>query len=246
MDEPSPHANLKPTPLYTSVVGSQVLVFDVVDSTNDVALRRGGDGLVVIADAQTAGRGRHGRSWHSLPGKGLWFSVAFEEHVEGLAFAAALAVRDAAREWRLLEIEWPNDLLCCGKKVCGILVERRKGRTAIGIGINVNHREEDFPEELRTTATSIELASGKPCDRTDLLRGVLTRFDDRVLALRSGRIESVRREWVSLCHAEGWRVRCGPIEGVVETIDETGALVVATENGPQRIVFGEIVERTDT
>ena len=135
-----PHEELIFAPLDTVVVGSRVLIMDQVTSTNDHALRLGGQGTVIIADRQTAGRGRHGRSWHSLPGCGLWLSVAFEQPIEGLEFAAPLAVRDAARRWCSLDLKWPNDVLLQAKKVAGIMVERRQGRTALGIGINVKHR----------------------------------------------------------------------------------------------------------
>jgi len=98
-------------PLDTLCVGARIIALRKVDSTNSVAFRVGGDGTVVVADRQTAGRGRHGRAWHSAPGLGLWFSVAFEEILDGLMFAGALAVRDALRHVSALEVKWPND--CC-------------------------------------------------------------------------------------------------------------------------------------
>lgn len=230
--------------LDTVFVGSRVLVYEEVDSTNACALRLGGDGTVFIAERQTAGRGRHGRSWHSAPGVGLWFSVAFETRLPGLLFAAPLAVRDALRAWCDPEARWPNDLYLGGKKVCGILLEHRHERTAVGIGINVSHRLADFSPDLRDTATSIELATGAPCDRKELLREVLTRLDDRVIVLKAGVpaadvIEPFRRQWVEACAILGRRIRSHGVEGVVIDVDDNGALRVETVAGEARVVFGQ-------
>ena len=123
MPEIAARPRLLATPLVTHVVGSRVLVYESIGSTSDCALRLGGEGTVIVADMQTSGRGRHGRTWHSLPGKGLWFSVAFDHPVEGLAFAAPLAVRDAVSPYAAATIKWPNDLLIDGKKFCGVLIE---------------------------------------------------------------------------------------------------------------------------
>lgn len=234
------------TPLITHVVGSRVIVYETTASTNDCALRLGGDGTVIVAETQTAGRGRHGRPWHSVPGMGLYFSVAFERPVGGLAFAAPLAVRDAAAPFADASIKWPNDVLIGGRKFCGVLVETRQGRTAVGIGINVHHRTEDFPEDLRGRATSIDAATGGHCDRGELLRDVLTHLDAHVMVIRSGDGGRVFAEWAEACGAVGRRVRCARCEGVVEAIDRDGALIVGTVLGPQRVLLGEIVELEGT
>jgi len=231
-----------PLNLDTAIVGSHLLTFDELDSTNTFALRHGTDGMVIVADSQTAGRGRYGRAWHSAPGLGLWFSVALEGHdaAEGLAFGAALAVREALRTGCHPEIKWPNDLLVHGKKVCGILVERRHGRTALGIGINVHHRPEDFPEPLREKAASLETATGTAWNRAEVLRAVLTHLDRQVMLLRSGKYEAVRRAWADACNLTGRRVRCGGLVGTVAGVDGRGALLLDTYRGVQRLVSGEI------
>lgn len=230
------------TPLNTAFVGSRVIVYEEVTSTNDRALTLGGDGLVVAADMQTAGRGRHGRSWHSEPGMGLWFSIVFERPQAGLSFAAPLAVRDVLKTWGHAVVKWPNDVLLNGRKVCGILVENRRGRTALGIGINVHHTEEDFPPDLREKATSVELASGSRCDRSILFRDVLTRLDERVLALRAGHVAQIHAEWTNACGIVGRRIRYAGREGVVRAIAQDGALVMETPGGQERILLGEIIE----
>ncbi len=230
------------TPLNTTFVGSRVLVYEEITSTNDRALTLGGDGLVVVADMQWAGRGRHGRSWHSEPGLGLWFSVVFEKPQEGLAFVAPLAIRDVLKGWGHAIVKWPNDVLLNGRKVSGVLVEGRRGRTALGIGINVHHTEDDFPIELREKATSVELASGRDCERSTLLRDVLTRLDERILVLRAGQLDRVHTEWAEACGIVGRRIRHEGREGVVQSVERDGALVVETPLGRERILLGEIIE----
>lgn len=219
-----------------------MLVYDVVDSTNERALRIAGDGVVVLADQQTAGRGRHGRNWHSAPGLGLWFSIGFEPPADGLIFAGALGVRDALSARCNAKIKWPNDIVVDGKKVCGILVEYRQSRAALGIGINVHHRPDDFPPRLRDRAGSLESQTGQTFNRGELLRDVLTALDARVIVLRSGGLESLHREWVEACDLIGRRVLAGAVQGIVRTIQLDGALVLDTNAGPQRIRWGELVE----
>jgi len=229
-------------PLYTRVVGSRILVFDTVDSTSTRALNTGGDGTVVLAEHQTQGRGRHGRPWHSAPGLGLWFSVAFKGGVDGLAFAAPLAVCDGLRAFCRPTIKWPNDLLLDKRKICGILVENRHGTTVVGIGLNVHHREKDFPPEVRGTATSLFLGTGIEVDRGTVLRRILTALDERVCALREGRFEAIRREWAAACDIEGRHVRYQGLEGIVIAIDGRGGLVLDTPEGLRRVLFGERLE----
>lgn len=235
----------QPTPLYpprldTAVVGSRILIFEEVDSTNNYALRLGGDGTVVIAERQTAGRGRQGRSWHSAPGLGLWFSVAFAGYVPGLTFAAALAVREALRPACEPELKWPNDVLLGGKKVCGILTEFREDCTALGIGINVHHRAEDFSEAVREGATSLELATGRRFRRSEVLQGVLNHLDMKARVLQAGGYERIRRAWADACNVRGRQIMCGDTLGIVSEVDSQGALIVNTPYGDRRIVSGEI------
>ena len=240
MTEDAPFEDLLRTPLDTELIGRKIVTFDVIDSTNAYALEHGADGTVIVADRQTAGRGRLGRSWHSAPGLGLWFTVCFDGLVEGLSFAAALAIRDAAAGRCALQVKWPNDLLCNNRKVCGILVEHRDNRTALGIGINVHHRPRDFPPELRHKAGSLESQAGGAWDRARLLRDVLTHLDRNAILMQTEGIEPIRRRWVEACDLVGRRIRCGASTGVVKEIDRTGALILATESGPETIHSGDI------
>jgi BirA family biotin operon repressor/biotin-[acetyl-CoA-carboxylase] ligase len=181
-----------------------------VGSTNDEVLARAGEGapegLVIVAEEQTAGRGRQGRAWWDAPGASLLFSLLLRPTVPLaryplLGIAMACAVADAGGEaiGEPLSVKWPNDVLHDGRKLCGVLAEARPGRgaeagtrpsaeaqmpgagshlLAIGTGINVNQRAGEFPAELSGRATSLRMAArGRVLDRRALLAGVLSRFD---------------------------------------------------------------------
>jgi len=246
MGSESPHASLAVARLDTNLVGSRILVYESVDSTNERALQVGGDGTVIVADRQSAGRGRHGRIWHSKPGVGLWFSVAFEGDQEGAAFAAPLAIRNAFKPLCTIKIKWPNDVLVDGKKLGGILVERRHGHTVLGVGLNINHTEADFPADLQEKATSLRLVTGRPHDRASLLRDILSELDNLVMIIRSGGLDVVHREWSESCAIRGKQIRFQDFEGIVTGIDQSGGLRVAAEDGEHRVVFGEIIQLEET
>lgn len=227
-------------PLGTRIVGQRFVMLDVVDSTNTCALERWSDGLVVVAEEQRAGRGRHGRSWDSRRGLGLWFTVGLEGPAEGLTFAAALAVRDALSARCAARVKWPNDVLIGAKKVCGILVEQRNDRIAVGIGINVHHTRADFPDALSESAGSLESETDESWSRADVLRSVLTGLDAKVVLLRDGGIETVWQEWCEACDLIGREIDCGEIKGTVREIGKNGELVVDTATGTRRLTSGVI------
>ncbi|MBI2432579.1 MAG: biotin--[acetyl-CoA-carboxylase] ligase [Candidatus Hydrogenedentes bacterium] len=237
------------TPIASVIPPLLVRRVDCVASTNTLALEARQDGLVIVAETQTAGRGRRGNTWHSAPGVGLWFSVCLQQTARGLTFAAALAVQEALRAElgdgtegtnRTLELKWPNDILLNRLKVCGILVEHRNGWSALGVGINVHHRREDFPEELQGTAGSLEMLTGRRWDRNDLLEDVLQRLTPHLLALRLGHYASVRAAWASALDIEGKLVRRGEISGRVIGVDGNGALNIETSTGVVSISAGEV------
>ncbi len=226
-------------PSNTRIVGGKVLVYASVDSTNNTALRVGGDGTIVLAETQTAGRGRLGRAWHSAAGRGVWVSVAFEGSSVGLPFAGALAVRDALAPLLPTRMKWPNDILADGRKVAGVLVEHRGEVSAVGMGVNVTHQDTDFPPELRGSATSVEMVTGQPCDRGVLLADLLEQLDRRVTALRNGEYAAIREEWADACDIVGRRVRYRETVATVQAIDGIGALVLATPEGSERLMVSE-------
>lgn len=167
----------------------EIRFFPEVDSTNTVALdwaaRNAGEGTLVVAEAQRAGRGRRGRTWYSPEGLNLTFSLLLRPGVEAartpwLGLAAGLAVSDGIEAACGLAsgVKWPNDVLIGGRKTAGILIEQHvrgmlSDGVVLGVGLNANMRTEDFPPDLRGTATSLRIESGRPVDRIGLLRELL-------------------------------------------------------------------------
>lgn len=214
----------------------EVLRYGVVDSTNRLAREIREDGRVFWAEMQTAGRGRRGTRWESAPSLGLWFSVSLFGPAEGLMQIGALSVyRVLCAEGFAARMKWPNDVYVEGKKICGVLVEHRRGWNALGIGVNVNHTVEDFPPELREHATSLRRISGRAWDRTRLLEGILQDLDLRLKEWREGALSTLMDEWVAALGLVGKTVRIGGAEGVVVSVEGDGTLVLRTERGTQRI-----------
>lgn len=187
----APDALLREEILYglkAKVVGRQLHCYDAVGSTNDVAFdlaaQGAQEGTVVLAEEQTAGRGRQGRTWHSPPGVGITMTCILRPplHPPGFwivtACASVAVCRAIAAQTGLRPaVKRPNDVLVGGRKVCGILTEARHNTVILGIGISVNHQWEDFPEELHDVATSLRIASGQRVDRIELLRKTLEALD---------------------------------------------------------------------
>lgn len=232
--------------LGTAVVGAQMHYYPEVGSTMDEArkLARSGapEGSVVVAEAQTAGRGRLGRHWESPPGGSLLLTVQLKPPMElagRLTMIACLAVAEAIEDTTGLDpkVKWPNDTLIDGKKVCGILVENetRGGALAfslVGIGVNVNFD----PAELRSVlypATSLSAELGHPVSRMVLLRSLLRHLDRLYGALRAGR--PVHLAWEQRLDTLGRRVRVnlGTVveEGLAQGVDEDGNLVLRRDDG---------------
>ena len=194
----------------------RVHLFARTGSTNDVARRLAGQGAaagtVVIAEEQRRGRGRAGRGWTSPPELGLWMSVVLRpatlETDPALPIRVAAAVADALERWtgpHVIRIKWPNDLLGEGRKLCGILCEAawEGGRTAsvtAGIGVNLLHREADFPADLRDAATSLLLLTNGPVSRYHAAGEILASLQRELSAPRApeqligGRDELLGRE----------------------------------------------------
>lgn len=174
-------------------VGHQIVVVEQAPSTNDLAWQAAGrgaaEGFVVFAERQTAGRGQYGRRWESAPYKGLWFSVLLRPAItlaqspELTPLLAGVVAATIEQETGIpASIKLPNDIYLAGRKVAGLLIE---GRTATdgsyvavaGIGINVNHALEDFPEELQTTAGSLAMAGGMHLQRGPLAVALLRKLE---------------------------------------------------------------------
>jgi len=234
------------------------------DSTQRVAreLGRAGapEGTVVIAEAQTAGRGRLGRTWHSPRGVNLYCSIVLRPPlspaavpqvalVAGVAAAAALAETPGLAP----RLKWPNDVLIEGRKVAGILTEmeaevERVHHVILGIGVNLNAPRAAFPPELRERATSLFLATGRRVDRAAVTGRLLAALEARYGRFLEGGFEAVRAEWESYSCLTGTDVRVasaeGEMAGRVLGLDTDGALMLARPDGTStRIVAGEVTVR---
>lgn len=232
--------------------------FPTIGSTNDEALRWAAEGAgdlsLVVADEQTAGRGRAGHKWHTPPGAALALSLVlrpsppesmFPGRLTGLA---ALALVDCCSSLGLpARIKWPNDLLLQGRKAAGILVETAwAGSTldaaVIGIGVNVAPAALPPAEELSFPATSLEAALGRPLSRSDLLRSLLAALLDRRAQIASqGFIEAweqalaFRGEWVAVGQGQE-----PPRVGALQGLEPDGSLRLLADGRPAVVHFGEI------
>jgi BirA family biotin operon repressor/biotin-[acetyl-CoA-carboxylase] ligase len=213
-----------------------------LDSTNRYALdaaRAGADdGLVVVADVQTAGRGRLGRTWEAPPGASLLVTVLLRRAGDpGRAvMAAGVALARAVEEVAgfAVWIKWPNDLVVDGRKLAGLLAEVDGDALVVGAGCNVNW--ESFPPELAETATACNLEAGRPVDVDALLDGFLDEFE-RALTRGDALVTDYRTRLVTL----GRRVRVQPVRGndLVGTavrVTSEGALVVHDDDGDEHTV----------
>ena len=236
-------------------VGRTLLRLDCVDSTNAEAKRQAAenapDGLVVTARRQTAGRGRAGRSFHSPEGCGLYLSALLRPQLppDGAAHITAwtaVAVCDAIFSVCGVrpQIKWINDLILNEKKLCGVLTELllRDGRPeglVVGIGINVNHRPEDFPPELRASATSLAMELGHPVDMEKLTREVIVALDRLYASFPAGKEDYLRR-YRAQCLTVGRPVRlitpAQTREAVALGIDEDFRLLVELPDGTREAV----------
>lgn len=247
--------------MQTDIFGQHIHLLEQTDSTQTVARRLIADGdtpegTLVIAEQQTAGRGRHGRPWHSPAGKGIWMSLVTypkipPQYCSQLTLLAAVAVTRAIKKRHSIDvgIKWPNDLLINGKKICGILLESSiEGESVryviVGIGISANIRQEDYPEDLRDKATSILNESGHEVDRQLLICDTMHQFEQLYTIYQEQGFSPIKLLWESLSVSLDQTVRVqtheGVIEGVAESVDDYGALVVRTPDGLVRVYSGEV------
>lgn len=247
--------------LSTTRFGREVQWHYSVGSTNTIALQLANDGapegLVVWADHQTTGRGRHGRNWHDSPGHNLLFSTVLRPslptELTGLIpLAAGLAVSQAIEIQSGLQtnLKWPNDVLINTKKVCGMLMEGQISHgensqvMVLGIGLNVNQTE--FAAEVESKATSLILESGQPVSRPALLAELLRCLEFRYDQLQAGDYDTIRNEFelrmtlVDASISVSPTATTMPTEGVVLGIAADGALRIETVTGEQRVHAGDI------
>ncbi len=245
--------------LNTHDLGQVLHWHEEIGSTSDRAkeLAEGGaeHGEVVIAEAQTAGRGRRGRTWVSPARKNLYFSVVLRPDLPParapeLTLVASVALCDALRQAGVQAgIKWPNDLLASGKKIGGVLTELaaepdRVHWVVIGAGVNVNARPEDFPEELRAEATSVLIERGQPAPRALFAAACFTALEDWIDRHAEAGFGAVRDAWrersVTLGREVVVKTDGREIAGVAEDIDDAGALLVRTRAGMERVLAGDV------
>lgn len=246
--------------------GRNLYYFDETGSTNIDAKRYAEDGAehgtVIVADMQTSGRGRRGKMWQSPSGSAVYMTIILKpdflpDKASMLTLVMALSVADAITEFTGLPagIKWPNDIVVNRKKVCGILTEMNAEHdyiqyVVIGVGINVNNASpEEFPEEIRQTATSLRIEKGEALIRAALIERVLTNFENnydtfvRTLDL-SALMDSYEKRLLNLNTEVKVLDPKGEYTGIARGINETGELLVEKEDGEIAAVYsGEVSVR---
>lgn len=245
--------------LTTSFLGRRLLYATTLTSTQDMARREAAEGApegtVVIAEEQTAGRGRLGRSWVSPPGDNLYLTLLLRPTLTGLralTMVAPLACVQAAQDTTGVEarIKWPNDVLVNRRKLAGILIDtelmgEQPEYTLVGIGLNVNMDVESQPE-VASIATSLRAEAGREVPREEALASLLNSFE--ALYQKAGKGQELREAWKARLETLGKRVnvRFGDIveEGLAEDVDEEGNLLLRLPGGALRVVSaGEVTLR---
>jgi BirA family biotin operon repressor/biotin-[acetyl-CoA-carboxylase] ligase len=241
--------------LTTKQIGRNVLSFDSIDSTSTFSKTlhhtEAPHGTIVIAEEQTAGRGRLQRNWISQREKNLLFSVILYpefdiEKVSLLPFVGSLAVADAIESVTELSptCKWPNDVLINNKKVCGMLLESSTGNSGpvkiiLGIGVNVN--QEEFPDDLLYKASSLKIECGIAIDRIRLLQKILEELENRYEQLSHFPPQRMLNDWrmKALLFGKKITVLESEFSFAATAIDvaENGSLIIETEDGTKRNIF---------
>lgn len=247
--------------LTTACLGKQITHHEQVASTNVVAheMARSGypEGAVVIAESQTAGKGRMGRFWDSPTRKNLYLSIILRPHLSPteaakLTLVTAVSVAEAIDPLLTFapQIKWPNDILLRTRKVSGILCElvteqEQVSFVIVGVGINLNYSREDMPPEIRDIATSVMEESGREVDRAFFTQSLLENLEKKYLELQSNGFHAVAERWNQYARIEGqWmRAQVGgkSIIGRARGLDENGFLVLESTRGTtETVVAGDV------
>jgi len=239
------------------IIGSDIIFHESITSTNDRALEIGlnrdhPEGIVVIADSQTSGRGRLGRKWISPSGVNLYFSVILQppfsqQECTILSLAAAASAVSAIEDYTGLNasIKWPNDILINGKKIGGILVEFKSGHgktdmLIIGMGINVNMTLDKLPDDIKPHTTSLMIENGLEVSRTELLGRLLSELESTYKLLIKGDREILIKKWADSVSTIGKEISViikeQIITGTAEAVTGSGGLLIRLADGREEII----------
>jgi len=246
--------------LKTKIIGQNLVSFHSVKSTNDIASQVAGDypdeSVVITSEKQTLGRGRLGRSWHSPEKVGAYISIIITpkislEKAPGLSIMTALAAAETFEKYcpGKVRIKWPNDILLGNRKVAGVLTElytknNKIDYVVVGIGINVNQKPPDFPQNLRKTATSLRQVVGKKINRAELTAEFLNNFEKEYKKYQKNQLAgSLKRvRLYSSLLGQKITIKAGDklLTGKAVNIDKTGALII--EMGGKKVIVsgGEV------
>ena len=258
MDQMQHNLNLK-------CIGTQVYRYDSVTSTNDVLLKLIQEspkdifeGAVVLAEEQTAGRGRLNKPLKSPKNMGVWMSIYLEPGFLELSkaflitFGAAAAVAQVVHNVFRLHphIKWPNDVLLNGKKFCGILTETKSENNflvhaVLGIGINVNQQQKDFNGDESINATSLRMEFGQKIDKMKLFKKLIEGLDTNYSLLKSKKFSSILMSWKKYATFLGQQVTVvngkNSKVGIAKGIDENGGIVLECNGNAQVFYNGSLV-----
>ncbi len=254
--------------MQTRQIGREVHFFENIDSTNIRAKleanQGAGHGTLIVADSQSAGRGRRGREWSSPSGKNLYFTLILKpdfspQKASMLTLVMAIAVAEGVeknleqcKSEAVLGIKWPNDLVMNGKKICGILTEMDVQQGTIGyviIGVGVNVAKQEFPLEFVDKATSIEAECGQEISKAQLLADIMLAFEKEYeVFLETYDLSGLQKQYNKRLINCGREVRVldpqGEFCGIARGINESGELLVELEDGSVTVVYaGEVSVR---
>ncbi|MBE1554134.1 biotin--[acetyl-CoA-carboxylase] ligase [Sporosarcina limicola] len=243
--------------LTTKNYGKYIRYFETCSSTQIIAheeAQNGAlDGTVIISEEQTAGKGRMARPWSSVSGKGIWMSIIIRptltpQQAPQMTLVAAVAVTRAIQEMTGIDadIKWPNDILIGGKKITGILTELQSDPDQVkaiilGIGMNVNQDEEDFPDELHAIATSLKRVVGNPIDRAQLIAKILGFLELYTEMYEKHGFGPIKILWEGFSNTTGKRIRAvmlnETIVGTALGISNEGVLELKLDDGSIRGIY---------
>ena len=254
--------NLELEQLETAWAGKTCLCFDSMESTQNYGKVLGKKepvhGTLILAEEQTAGRGRRGRSWQSEKGANIAMSLCLEpklrtEHAAGLTLVMALAVAEGIKKvtGREPQIKWPNDIVLNGRKICGILTEMcfKDGGYIVVIGVGINVNNTGFPEDIKGTASSLKLETGAEISREALIASVMECFENYYeIYEQTEDLALLKEQYESMLANKNREVNVldpkEPYKGTAKGINSAGNLIVVCEDGTEKEVYsGEVSVR---